>query len=220
MTKVCITVVVFVLAMPVQMAAHRLDEYLQAARVSLDRAQITLELDMTPGVNVAPAIVTLLDRNGDGTISQSEAGAYGNAVLKEIVVELDGHAVPLTLARVEIPSRDEMSDGLGTIQLRAVGARQHVTGGRRLLHFRNNHQPEASVYLVNALMPEDAGVSVVSQARDPRQQSVRVEYDVGPRWTAQVLWLVLAAVVLVPLLGSSDGQSIRHRRSEPAGHRH
>ena len=219
MTKLHITVVVFVLAMPAQIAAHRLDEYLQAARVSLTRQQIALEIDMTPGVNVAQAIVVLLDRNGDGTISESEAGAYGNAVLKEIVLELDGRAVPLTLARVEIPSRDEMSDGLGTIQLRAVGTGQHVTGGRCLLYFRNNHQPEASVYLVNALMPEDAGVRVVSQARDPRQQSVRVEYDVGPRWTAQVLWLVLAAAVLGPLLRSYDGQSIRHRRSEPAGYR-
>src|SRR4029453_700577 len=107
MTKLYITAVVFVLAMPAQIAAHRLDEYLQAARVSLTRQQIALEIDMTPGVNVAQVIVVLLDRNGDGTISESEAGAYGNAVLKEVVLELDGQAVPLTLARVEIPSPEE-----------------------------------------------------------------------------------------------------------------
>jgi hypothetical protein len=95
-----------------------------------------------------------------------------------------------------------MSDGLGTIQVRAHGPSQSVSSGRRQLYFRNDHQPAASVYLVNALMPEQAGVRVVAQARDPRQQSVRVEYDFGLRWTAQVLWMVLAAVVLLPLAAS------------------
>jgi hypothetical protein len=196
MKRLSIAAVAFVLAMPADLFAHRLDEYLQAARVSLSRQQITLELDMTPGVNVASAIVALLDRDGDGTISQREAGAYGEVVLRDLVVELDGGPVSLTLTRVEIPTRGEIGAGLGTIQLRASGRSQSVVPGRRQLHFRNNHQPQMSVYLVNALMPEDTGVSVVAQTRDARQQSVRVEYDVGPRWPAQVLWLVLAVVLL------------------------
>ena len=202
MTRLAVAIVVFVLAMPAPSAAHRLDEYLQAARLSLTRRQIALELDMTPGVNVAPALFAFLDRNGDGKISESEAGAYGDRVLEDVVLELDGRPVPLTLTRVEIPSSAAMSDGMGTIQLRAVGPSQSVAAGRRQLHFRNDHQPAASVYMVNALMPEESGVSVVAQARDPRQKSVRVEYDLGPQWTAQVLWLVVAAVVLTPLVAS------------------
>ena len=57
MTRLAVATVAFVLAMPAASAAHRLDEYLQAARVSLTRDQITLELDMTPGVNIAQALV-------------------------------------------------------------------------------------------------------------------------------------------------------------------
>ena len=84
---------------------------------------------------------------------------------------------------------------MGTIQLRASGRTDYVPAGRHQLHFRNDHQPAGSVYLVNALMPDDAGVAVVSQARDARQQSIRIEYEVGSQWTARFLWLAVAALV-------------------------
>ena len=200
MTWVRVTVTVFMLAIPAESAAHRLDEYLQAARVSLARDRITLEVDLTPGANIASAIVTLLDRDGDNTISAIEAGAYGQVVLADLVVELDGRPVTVTLTRVEAPPIDDMRDGVGTIQLRAVGHVEAVAAGRRSLYFRNNHQPAASVYLVNALIPEDGDVGVVAQSRDPRQQGVRVEYNVGPRWPAQLLWLVLGAAGLSTLV--------------------
>ena len=121
MSKVFVAVIVGVLAMPAESAAHRLDEYLQAARVSLARDRITLEVDLTPGANIAPAIVALLDRDGDNTISPIEAGTYGQAVLSDLALELDGRAVAVTLTRVETPSIDDMRDGIGTIQLRAAG---------------------------------------------------------------------------------------------------
>src|SRR5688572_3513135 len=104
MRTVSVAAIVFVLAMPATSAAHRLDEYLQAARLSLARDRIALEVDLTPGVNIAAAIVTLLDRDGDRRISPVEARAYGQAVLADLVLELDGRTVPVTLTRVEIPS--------------------------------------------------------------------------------------------------------------------
>ena len=91
-------------------------------------------------------------------------------VLADLVLELDGRPVALTLTRVETPSIDEMRDGSGTIEVRAVG---NVEDRRRWPAppgLRNNHQPAASVYLANALIPEDREVSVVGQSRDPRQQ--------------------------------------------------
>lgn len=196
MRRVFVAAIAFAVVMPAGLAAHRLDEYLQAARLSLARDRITLEVDLTPGANIAPAIVTLLDRDGDNTISPIEAGAYGQAVLADLVLELDGRPVALTLTRVEAPSIDQMRDGSGTIQVRAVGTVEAVLAGRRRLDFRNNHQPAASVYLANALIPEAGDMTVVAQTRDPRQQGVRVEYDVRPRWPARLLWLVLAAAGL------------------------
>ena len=198
--KVMAAAIFFVLATPAGSAAHRLDEYLQAARVSLARDRLTLEVDLTPGANIASAIVTLLDRDGDNTISPIEAAAYGHVVLADLVLELDGRPVATTLTRVAAPSIDEMRDGLGTIQLRADGNVVAVDSGRRHLYFRNNHQPAASVYLVNALISEDGDVGVVMQTRDPRQQGVRVEYNVGAHRRGQLLWLVVAAAGLSTLI--------------------
>jgi hypothetical protein len=196
MKTVSAAAIVFALVMPAAPAAHRLDEYLQAARLSLARDGITLEVDLTPGANIASAIVTLLDRDGDNTISPVEAAAYGQTVLADLVLELDGRPIALTLTRVEAPSIGEMRDGSGTIQVRAVGKVETLVAGRRRLDFRNNHQPGGSVYLANALIAEDRDVIVVAQTRDPRQQGVRVEYDVRPPWPARMFWLVLGAAAL------------------------
>jgi hypothetical protein len=87
-----------------------------------------------------------------------------------------------------------MSDGMGTIRLRASGRSEYVATGRHQLHFRNNHRSAGSVYLANALVSQDAGVIVLSQARDARQQSIRIEYEVGSPWT-KVLWLVVVTLV-------------------------
>ena len=38
-------------------SAHRRDEYLQAARLALDPGRVQIELDLTPGIAVADAIL-------------------------------------------------------------------------------------------------------------------------------------------------------------------
>ena len=176
-------------------SAHRLDEYLQASRVSLERTGVSLEIDLTPGASVADSIIALIDRDGDNTISPSEAERYGRVVLAEIVLELDGRPVALTLDRVEAPPLEEMRHGLGAIQVRARGGIEPRLRFRRELHFQNNHHAASSVYLVNALMPADRGISVVSQTRDANQRDARIEYSVTPEWPKYVYWPVLGLVV-------------------------
>jgi hypothetical protein len=188
--------IVFAVVLPAEPAAHQLDEYLQAARLSLARDRIALELSLTPGANLASVIVSLLDRDADSAISPMEAGAYGQAVLSDLLLELDGRPVPLTLIRVEVPSIGEMREGSGTILVHAAGPVEAVLAGRHRLDFRNTHQSAASVYLANAMAPEDGDVRVAAQERDPRQQAFRVQYDVRPQWPARLAWLILAAAAL------------------------
>jgi hypothetical protein len=177
--------------------AHRLDEYLQAARVSLAHTRVELEIDLSPGASVADGIISLIDRDDDNRISTPEAEHYGRDVLADVVLELDGRAVALTLDRVEVPSLEEMRHGLGSIQVRASGAVEPRMGFRRELHIQNNHHPESSVYLVNALMPSDPGITVVAQTRDATQRDARVEFSVRPQWPKYVYWPVLGAAALV-----------------------
>ena len=178
-------------------SAHRLDEYLQAARLSWDRVGITLELDLTPGAAVAAAVLAAIDRDGDSRIVPLEAESYGRSVLADVVMEFDGQAIPMSLLHVEIPSVDEMRHGLGTMQIRAAGRVEGHVGRSAQLHFRNDHQPSVSVYLVNALAPSDTAVSVVAQKRDAKQQDVRIDYNVTPQWPQQLYWPVLGAGALL-----------------------
>jgi hypothetical protein len=90
-----------------------------------------------------------------------------------------------------------MRRGIGTIQLRATGTVEGGVSRRPQLHFRNNHQAASSVYLVNALMPDDDDVSVISQTRDARQQDVRIEYSVTPKWPRHLYWPILGAAALL-----------------------
>ena len=45
------------LGRPAPIAAHRLDEYLQAARIAVDVDRVGVELDLTPGVAIAPSVM-------------------------------------------------------------------------------------------------------------------------------------------------------------------
>ena len=67
-----------VLAPPRAALAHPLDIYLQASYITVAPAQIVVELDLTPGVLVAPEALTQLDPDGDGQITDAEARAYAS----------------------------------------------------------------------------------------------------------------------------------------------
>ncbi len=192
------------LTMSASPSAHRLDEYLQAARVSLERTRVALEVDLTPGASVADGIIALIDRDGDNRISPLEAESYGRDVLTDIVLELDGQPVALTLSHVEVPSMDEMRHGMGAIQVRAGGDVAPRMSLRRELHFQNNHHAGSSVYLVNALVPSDRGISVVGQTRDAKQRDVRIEYSVSPQWPKYLYWPVLGVAALFFVLRRSS----------------
>ena len=169
-----------------EVSGHQLDEYLQATRVSIARDRVTLDVDLTPGVTIAPAIVETLDTNADNIIGPSEAGAYGRAMLSDVVVTFDGHPVAMALTQIEVPTIDEMRHGMGTIHLRATGSIA-ARAGRHRLDVVNDHRRDTSVYLVNALVPDDGGVDIVSQSRDAHQREFHLEAAVRPSW-AMLLW--------------------------------
>ena len=134
-----------ILLVPADAAAHAVDEYVQAARLSLTRSVVSLEMDLTPGVQVAASIVAMIDRDRDGLITPSEAAAYATGVLQDTVVDLDGVRVAMALTRIDVPPTAEMREGLGTIHMRAVGLHRMRLNGHARLTFRNDHAPNGSV---------------------------------------------------------------------------
>ena len=52
--------------------AHRLDEYLQATLVSVEKTRALLEVRLMPGVAIVPMVLAEIDCNGDGVMSEAE----------------------------------------------------------------------------------------------------------------------------------------------------
>ena len=175
----------------VHVGAHQVDEYLQTARLSLAHGHLALELDLTPGVAVAPSILGSIDSNGDATISPLEARAYAVSVLSDVAITLDGRTVAVALQSVAVPSSEELRNGTGTIHLRAAGQVDERTGPRQL-RFRNDHRPDVSAYLANALRSADRAVHVVNQTRDLRQREIQIGYSVDSSRPIQLAWLLAA----------------------------
>lgn len=74
--------VAIVLSLRVPASAHRLDEYLQATILSVEKDRIQAFMRLVPGVAVSSAVLAIIDTNGDGVISDSERHAYAERVLQ------------------------------------------------------------------------------------------------------------------------------------------
>ena len=197
MTRIAAIAGALVLTTAIEADAHRLDEYLQAARVAVSPSGIVVHLALTPGTSLAAEIIALLDRNGNGRVSPLEAEAYGRLALGDVSARLDGVPIGLTLMRVEVPTAGEMRDGVGTIRIEAAGTTHAGRSGAHQFELRNAHRPDGSVYLANALAPETSDIRIVRQRRDERQQMFTLDYEVRPSTSAAAGWLVAGAAVLM-----------------------
>jgi hypothetical protein len=190
--------------------AHRLDEYLQATRFSIDLQRIDLEIDLTPGVAVAAQVLSWIDTDRDGAISRSEGEAYARQMLRSVTLSVDGVPVPVALVESHFPPPADMNLGVGAIQLRATARVPPTGAGRHRVSFLNMHRPELSVYLVNALVPADSRIQIVDQKRDRVQHGLTLDYTVAgnppsPRTLALLAGLFLAGRLLwLSLRGTRD----------------
>jgi hypothetical protein len=174
-----------------QLSAHRLDEYLQAARLAVEPGHVDVELDLTPGVSVAQSIISDIDRNGDGSLSLEETRDYERRVLAAVTMEIDGQAVPLQPGVATFPDVGAFRRGDGTIRLRSSAALPRLSAGAHQLLFRNTHRRDVSVYLANALVPDTDGIAITAQRRDGDQSELMIEFLSRPATPS--LWHSLVA---------------------------
>jgi hypothetical protein len=189
--------VAFVL-LPASAGAHRLDEYLQATRVEVERSTVRLDVDLTPGVSIASQVRSWIDTDGDHEISPAESVAYGRQVLQSLTLLVDGTAAPIRLTDVQSPAISDMNAGVGMFRLRALAIVSTATTGRHQLALTNSHHPESSVYLANALVPTDSSIRILAQNRTVDQHSLTIDYEIGsPAIGTRVSWLAAAASLLI-----------------------
>ena len=157
-------------------SAHRRDEYLQAARLAIEPGIVQLELNLTPGIELADAIIADIDGNRDGSLSRTDEYGYARRVLDALTLEIDGATVRPQLAATSFPSTDAIKRGEGTIRLQLAARLPSLAAGSHQLLFRNRHDPGRSVYLANALAPATTDVTITGQQRDTNQTELRIDY--------------------------------------------
>jgi hypothetical protein len=184
------------LAMPlvVPVSAHRVDEYLQAAQVSIGPEQVALDLYLTPGTAVVPAVVADIDQSGDRHVSDDEARAYAAVVLGQLSMALDGVAIRLELRGVQYPDADALAAGRGSILVRAAGQMPRPAVGEHLLVVHNRFRTPESVYLANAMMSRDPALTILGQERDADQTRLTIRYRLE---RGAPVWLGVPFVVAV-----------------------
>jgi hypothetical protein len=182
-------------------SAHRLDEYLQATLISVDKDRLEAQMTLTPGVAVYPFIVADIDTDGNGVISEAEQRAYAARVLRDLSLTSDGRPLAPQLLAVQFPALDEMKEGRGEIRLDFSAVVPHGGGNRRIT-IENHHQGRISAYLVNCLVPRDPNIRIVAQTRNYTQSQYGLEYaEAGkPSVSRAFLWWGPVALLLLARL--------------------
>lgn len=161
-----------------RVSAHRLDEFLQAARIALERNRVQLELSLTPGTDVAAGVIREIDTDRDGVLSEKEEQIYAGRVLSALTLRVDASPLRIRIAGKQFPDPVALRAGEGTIIMRLEADASHLSPGPHRLFFRNTHAAGNSVYLANALVPEDDDVAVTRQLRRGDQSDLTIEFAV------------------------------------------
>src|SRR6476619_704219 len=115
MTRFRLPLLLALFALPCAASAHRLDEYLQATIVVIEPGSVRLQINLTPGMDVAKQVLAVIDRNSDGVISTNEAAAYADLFKRDLKLHLDGRNLQLKLTTSEFPAPAELRTGWGII---------------------------------------------------------------------------------------------------------
>jgi hypothetical protein len=170
--------------------AHRLDEYLQATMIAVEKGRhgtkIRAEIRLVPGVAVFPMVFADIDRDADGVASATEQRAYAERVLDDLFLSVDGVRLPLRLISSIFAPRELLQEGRGEIQLR-MEADVPGTATRRRLSFENHHQRRIGSYLVNGLMSRDPDIHLAAQQRSTDQSYYQLDYTDGSVPAAMLL---------------------------------
>ena len=114
-------------------------------------------LDLTPGIEVADAVISDIDYDADAALSANEKDEYA-ARLATGLTRRARTGTASGYGRGDLPRYNcditAFRRGEGTIQLQVRARLPRLSSGRHYLRFRNDERRATSVYLANALVPE------------------------------------------------------------------
>jgi hypothetical protein len=155
--------------------AHRLDEYLQATLISVEKDRVDVLMRLIPGVAVSSAVLASIDTNGDGVLTETEQRSYAERLLRDLSITVDGNSASPKLVSLQFPTIARIKEGLGEIQIEFT-ADLPPGGPQRKIIIQNHHQNQISAYLVNCLVPRDPNIKVLAQNRNENQSFYQLDY--------------------------------------------
>ncbi|MER6952401.1 MULTISPECIES: sulfite exporter TauE/SafE family protein [unclassified Streptomyces] len=120
--------------------AHPTDEVLQQAYLTPTASRLEVQLDLTPGVLVAPAFARTVDTDGNGEFGSAETAAHMRRVTSALEVHVDGRAVALKVTGSTYPPYELLAAAGGAVSVEAVAA---LPAGARAVTFINAYDPGA-----------------------------------------------------------------------------
>lgn len=175
MNKLLAVVAVIIASLATPASAHRVDEYLQATLISVEKDHVELFMRLTPGIAVSSIVLASIDTDGDGVISETEKRAYAERVLADLSLTVDGNRLTPRLVSVDFPDVEEMKEGLGEIRIAFTADLPRSAANRKLV-LENHHQSEIAAFLVNCLTPRDPNIRVTAQNRNEQQSFYELDY--------------------------------------------
>jgi hypothetical protein len=192
---------VLVLSFVVPASAHRVDEYLQATIISVQRDKVQFSMRLVPGIAVSSEVIATIDTDRDGIISEAERQKYTQLVLNDLLLSVDGNHLEPQLTSAVFPTIDEIKQGLGEIRIEFIASVPDGGTDRRFT-ISNRHQSRIAAYMVNCMVPSDPDIRVVAQHRDEGQSFYELDYvqssasvPLYTRWLSSLRGLTGASVL-------------------------
>jgi hypothetical protein len=190
------------IALPSASFAHQLDEYLQATLVEIEPTNIRIRINLTPGVEIADKVLSLLDGDGNGAITPSEIAQYGESLKRDLTVRLDGREVEVRFTHPKVLTMSELKSGDGILPMEYVLETGSLPAGAHRFGLENRHLPDISAYLFNAARPAVSSIQVTKQTRNQNQSRGEIEFSVEPAAKSSRVAARLASVAgLIVLFG-------------------
>ncbi|MEO7270492.1 MAG: TonB-dependent receptor [Vicinamibacterales bacterium] len=181
--------------------AHRLDELFQAARVTLQSDRVVVDLDLAPGIQVAPQVIDALDADGNGVISEPEGLDFARRVVQQSRVSVDDTALSLSVTAHDEPAVARLRGGAGVIHVQAQASlHSTVAEGGHVVRYRNGFDPVRSLYAANATLPTDRRIVIREQERHEDQRALAIRFETLPRRKGRAA-LVMGLFAALLLLG-------------------
>lgn len=179
--------------------AHPLDELVQMSFLAIATDSIDVEIDLTPGLRVAPELFSKIDGNSDGALSDAERAAFVNRAFADLTLVIDDREVPLMQLDARWPTDDQFRNAEGMVRIFASARLATLPRGTHRMVYRNDHAPITSSYLANPLKPSPP-ISIDRIRRDFDQHEMTVEFSVNavaPPRPEYATFRVLIAISLI-----------------------